>query len=66
MNDLIERVAKAVRPTMWDSNEAARAAIKEVADWLDEQPLETGHETYDMATARLYKALGDKTGDAGK
>lgn len=36
MSDLVERVARAIRPTMWDSNEAARAAILEVAAWLAE------------------------------
>lgn len=39
MSDLIERVARAIRPTMWDSNEAARAAIREVAAWLEDRPL---------------------------
>lgn len=32
-------------------------AIQVVAKWLDEQPLETGHETYDMATAKLFLLL---------
>ena len=36
MSELVEKVAKAIRPTMWDSKEAARAAIKAVAEWLRE------------------------------
>lgn len=36
MSDLVEKVAAAIRPTIWDSKDAARAAIAVVAEWLGE------------------------------
>lgn len=38
MSELVDKVARAIRPTMWDSNEAARAAIKAVAEFLAQTP----------------------------
>lgn len=63
MSDLVEKVAVAIRPTLWDSRDAACAAILAVAKWLDEQPLETGNEPYDLAPARLFRELERLRGD---
>lgn len=61
MSELVEKVRAAVRPYLYseggNSEVVARAAIAAVAEWLDEQPLETGHEPYDMAIAKLWKQL---------
>jgi hypothetical protein len=57
MSKLIEKVRSAVIPTMWDSEEAAKAAVRAVvdylrteggtdqiiaADWLEAEAVQTG------------------------
>ena len=42
MSELVEKVAAAIRPTLWDSKDAARAAITAVAEWLDEHSTSYG------------------------
>ena len=59
MSDLIEKVAVAIRPTLWDSRDAARAAILAVAEWLAETE---ERECYPLETLRaeLERLRGDK------
>lgn len=67
MSELVEKVRQAVRPHLYseggNSEVVARAAIAAVAKWLDEQPLETGSEPYDLAPARLFRELERLRGD---
>ena len=64
MSDLIEKVRDVlVKNESETFKDQASAVVLAVAKWLDEQPLETGNEPYDLAPARLFRELERLRGD---